>query len=463
MMKRWRIIAAAGLALVVIGGAGYWGVRSSQAKNPTPAAAPDTVAVERGDVAYTVTGPGVSVDNGETILESRVAGRVESLLVRPGDRITAGQILAALGDRTKFEDAVKEKQVQVLNAQQALEDLIAKAPKESADALLALLDAQGKATKAQATVDAMKYPRANQQRIDAANNDYQQALQNVALAQKAYDEVTNLPEYDSRRIDALNVLTEAQMQRDHFLGLYNWLTGKPTDADVAQAQAALKQAQADVAVAQHTYGRIKDGPDPTKLDLAKATLEDAKAQFREAQADVKNLEIRAPFDGSVLDVAGRVGQSVADGAPLMTVSNSASLEAQVTVVEEDLRLIHVGQPCTLFFDAYADQDLTGKIARILTKRAEEDKPVYSVFIQINKTPKDMVAGMTVDATIIIDEKKDVLRLPRTVIRSLGNDQAEVSVWNGVSEEKRTIQVGLRGDSYVEVLSGIKEGTLVVSR
>ena len=117
----------------------------------------------------------------------------------------------------------------------------------------------------------------------------------------------------------------------------------------------------------------------------------------------------------------------------------------------------MGQPCDLYFDAFPDQNVSGKISRIVTKRADADKPVYTVFIQTENTPKDLVGGMTADATIVIDQKTGVLRLPRTAIRSLGTEKAEVEVWTGSATEKRTIQVGLRGDSYVEVLSGLKEG------
>ena len=288
-------------------------------------------------MTFTVTGPGVSVDNGETILDSRVNGRVETLIVRPGDRVTSGQVLITLGEREDFEEAIKKMQMQLLDAQQELNDLIDNAPKAAADAQMALLDAQGKLKKAQAAVDAMVYPRANKQRIDAAENDYQQSLQNVALAQKAYDDVADLPKYDSRRIDALNSLTAAQTQRDHNLSIYNWLTGKPSDADVTQAQAALNQAKADADIAQKTYDRVKDGPGATRLALAKAKVEDAEAQYHHAQTDLANLTVKAPFDGLVLEVPVRIGQSVTDGAALLTVTNGQALEVQVTVVEEEFK------------------------------------------------------------------------------------------------------------------------------
>jgi hypothetical protein len=69
--------------------------------------------------------------------------------------------------------------------------------------------------------------------------------------------------------------------------------------------------------------------------------------------------------------------------------------------------------------------------------------------------------MTVDASILLAEAGDVLRLPRAVVRAGAGDIAAVKVWTGASVEERQIQVGLRGDVYVEVMSGLREGEQVV--
>ena len=145
----------------------------------------------------------------------------------------------------------------------------------------------------------------------------------------------------------------------------------------------------------------------------------------------------------------------------MTVSSQKSLGVQVTVVEEDLNLLQTGQPVELFFDALPEADVRGKIARIVPQRMSGDQSLYPVFISLDPAPAGLVAGMSVDATITIAAKSDVLRLPRSAVRSTGADQAQVEVWTGQESEMRTIQVGLRGDSYVEVLSGLQEGDQVV--
>ena len=71
--------------------------------------------------------------------------------------------------------------------------------------------------------------------------------------------------------------------------------------------------------------------------------------------------------------------------------------------------------------------------------------------------------MTVDASILIAKKTNVLRLPRSLAKARADGTAVVKVWTGSNTEDRVIKVGLRGNQYVEILEGLREGELVVSR
>jgi macrolide-specific efflux system membrane fusion protein len=74
-----------------------------------------------------------------------------------------------------------------------------------------------------------------------------------------------------------------------------------------------------------------------------------------------------------------------------------------------------------------------------------------------------VAGMTADASIVIARQSGVLRLPRALVLARSDGTSQVKVWTGDQVEERTIQVGLRGDVYIEVLDGLREGELVVGQ
>ena len=78
-------------------------------------------------------------------------------------------------------------------------------------------------------------------------------------------------------------------------------------------------------------------------------------------------------------------------------------------------------------------------------------------------PDNLAPGMTVDGSILISKQLNVLRLPRALVHARSDGSAQIQVWNGRETETRTIKAGLRGDQYVEIVSGLSAGEQVVSR
>jgi RND family efflux transporter MFP subunit len=459
-MKRWMIFAGAGVALVVIGGAAYLGYRSSRAETQTPLDVPATVPVERGDVIYSVSGPGHAADIGETTLEAGVSAPVEQLLVRPGDAVKAGQLLAALGNRAHFEAAASLARVKVVQERNALATQQSGVP--LAQARQALTQAQAACDQARNERDSKNYARTDQATLDIAHANAIVAQNALNDAESRYEGVKDRDQNDTLRAELLSEMAAARQNRDRAIANYNYLTDKPSDKEVAAADAKLSLASAQLAEAQRAYDQVLNGSSPD-LALAAANLSDAEDQAASAEADLKSLQVSAPFDGVVTDVKVSVGQTVSAGSPLLVLTNPKTLEAVVTVVEEDLPLVKPDQVAKLFFDALPQETVTGVIARVVPKRIEGDQVLYPIYITIPHLPAALVAGMTVDAQIVIQQKTDVLRLPRTALRAQGTGKGLVQVWNGLTVENRTVQTGLRGDSYVEIVAGLKEGERVVSK
>ncbi|MCP4514683.1 MAG: HlyD family efflux transporter periplasmic adaptor subunit, partial [Delftia sp.] len=172
----------------------------------------------------------------------------------------------------------------------------------------------------------------------------------------------------------------------------------------------------------------------------------------------------APFDGTVLEVNARPGETVAPGAELIVLTNPSAAEAVTTVIEEDLPLVQLDQAAELFFDAIPEAAVQGRVTRIVPQRLRgENRPLYPVYISPHKLPAGLLPGMTVDASIIVSQQTDVLRLPRALVRAGSGGTAQVEVWANGQAQKRAVQVGLRGDVYIEILDGLKEGELVVGK
>jgi macrolide-specific efflux system membrane fusion protein len=270
----------------------------------------------------------------------------------------------------------------------------------------------------------MDYPRAT----DAFIKEYKQKIkmqkQKVGLLTDSYKNAIG-PE---AKAAALTQLSNAETELTTMNTNLKWYLGHPTDSDVDTADSELALAQA-------------------KYDAAKAML--------------KSLEIKAPFDGVILESKAEMGVTYPDEETLFTVGDPKALEVQANITEEDFPIVSLGQEVELFFDARSDVTVLGKVDRIIPKRLEGDSPRYQIFITLNDVPDGLADGMTADASITITKRENVLCLPRSIVRASGVDEVTLKVWVDQVVETRQVTVGLRGDSDVEILSGLNEGDQVV--
>ena len=188
--------------------------------------------------------------------------------------------------------------------------------------------------------------------------------------------------------------------------------------------------------------------------------------FREverAEADLASARLTAPFNAVVVDVMATPGQTVAKGQPVVLLSDPSQIEVRATVIEEDLPLVAPDQRVELFFDAQPADPVEGRVVRIVPQRVRgENRPLYHVYISVERPPDGVLPGMTADASITVDRRPGVLRLPRSVIRAAPAGKAVVNVWADGRSQERTVEVGLRGDVNVEIVGGLTEGDMVVA-
>ena len=225
-------------------------------------------------------------------------------------------------------------------------------------------------------------------------------------------------------------LTTAKENLKSLESKLSWYTSNPTESEVVDADSELALAQA-------------------KYDSAKAVLE--------------SLEIKAPFNGIVFAVSAEAGQTYQAEANLFTIGDPKALEVIANITEEDYPIVSVGQNAEVYFDARPEVTVKGKVERIIPKRIEGDRPLYNIYVSLDEIPDGLADGMTSDTAITIAKHEGVLCLPRAVVRASGGDTTTVKVWDGVQENLQEIKIGLRGDTYVEIVSGLNEGAQVVTR
>ncbi len=288
-----------------------------------------------------------------------MGGKVAEILVQKGEQVSAGQVLARLGNREQSQAALAGAQLELAAAQQAYADLQRTPQLAHSTAWLALLDAKNGVITANRAWDNV-ISTAFQTGLDNAAKDIAAKNDALAVAQAAFDKNKNLlvddPAYISARdnLDAAQqAYNEAVRQRDTFLNQRD------------QAQAGLLKAQQALAEAQRQFDITQNGPNPDQLALAQARLDNAKAQVAAAQAALDSLDLKAPFDGTVVDINVVAGD-------LASPSNWAVLVADFSqwyvdtkdLTELDVVKVSVGQPVTVVPDALPNTKLTGKVTEI---------------------------------------------------------------------------------------------------
>lgn len=407
--------------------------------------------------------PGKLVNTSYTTLQMPSNGSLAELNVLPGDTVTAGQLLARLNGQEDYEAAVTAAELEVLLAQKAYDDLFANADLKLAEAQLNLVNAQETVANAEQARTRLDAPRADDLNLQQAEAQYLLAKEAYKEALKAFDAVDHKPLTNPDRIFALQRLTAAEQEMDLKLATWNWLLLPAPETDITQADAELALAQVQLAVAQQAYDAVLAGPDDLDIQLAEAKIADAQAKLTTAQAALESLAILAPFDGIVVEVKANPGETLPAGSSLLTLIDPQAIEVEATVIEEDYPYVEVGQKVQLYFDAVPDADVTGTITRILPTRTGGDRPLYNIYIQLNTIPDKLAEGMTADASVVIAERNEVLCLPRGVVRASSSGTTILDIWTGSEVEHRTVEIGLRGDVQVEILSGLEEGERVVAK
>jgi HlyD family secretion protein len=219
-----------------------------------------------------------------------------------------------------------------------------------------------------------------------------------------------------------------------------------------------------------------------EYELAKVSLAEAqenrdialKGRIETGSAKVESI-IRAPADGTVLTRAVNPGDPIVPltsfqpGTELAAVADMSELLFRGTVDEIDVGRLEMGLPARIKVGAISSGEITGKLTRIAPQsRVKDGATVFDVEITLDPGQKATLrAGYSCNASIIIQEKKDVLLLPeRVVFYEKGKEKASVEVPGpkaGGPSKKVDISVGISDGINVEVLSGLKKGDRVLEK
>lgn len=496
----WIIV----LVMALLGG-GFVGYRVLASDSSEATTSLQTATVERGSVSSTLSASGNTRSGQSATLNWGTSGKVGEVTIKLGDRVEVDQVLAALDPTTLSTDMINARQ-DLLNAKEALEDLLNSqlqqaqalqavedaqlaldslkqaASEEASQAQLALANAQSGLEDAQKTRNKMNYPHStNQLVIEKAQTEYLLAKQAYKEALKTYNKYKDKALTKPERVQALNNLVAAETRMNKALATWNWYMLGYSDLEIAEAEAALAVAQANLDKAQVDYERLKDGTSAAAIALAEAKLAEAKRSWESvkdgpsqeevdaaqaavdaAQAVLEQSALEAPFNGVVTVVDVKTGDLVSKGDNAFRIDDLDSIYIDLQISEIDLASLEVGQQATLEFDAIPDKIYSGEVTEIgMIPSVSQGIVNYPVTVVITNPDEDIRPGMTAAVTLIIDQREDVLLVPNRAIKNSAGQQYVTVLFEG-QQITLPVRVGLVGDSMSEVISDqLREGDAVV--
>lgn len=303
--------------------------------------------------------------------------RVAKLLVKKGNRVLAGQVVAILDSHARRLAASEQtqKQVQVAQARLAQVKAGAKAGDITAqNATIARL-----AAELRGEVAAQKAALA---RLEAELHNYQ--TENRRYQRLYQDGAISASDSDTKRLRVETV----QQQINEAKATLN------RTVDTTQDQ--LSEAKAKLA----SIAEVR----PTDIQLAQAEVDSAKAAVKQAQADLDLTYIRAPIDGQILEIHTWLGEVIgSEGIAELGQTNQMYVVAEV--YETDVEKVRLGQSVTITSDAFSGE-LRGTVSEIdlqvskqnifnANPKADTDNKVVEVKIRLNDLADSVrVAGLT---------------------------------------------------------------------
>lgn len=175
---------------------------------------------------------------------------------------------------------------------------------------------------------------------------------------------------------------------------------------------------------------------------------------RKLEAQMKTSEIRAPMDGLLTAMQIIEGEVVATGNQLFTVASRKNY-VRGEVNEEDVGAIKAGMKAALHMYAYQNQTFSGVVSSVLPAPDPQTQR-YTVLIEMENPPDNLMAGMTGEMNIITGKRENVLLAPT---RALLVDQV-LQIKNG-TVRKRTVKTGYRTLDFTEIVGGLTVGDRLV--
>jgi multidrug efflux pump subunit AcrA (membrane-fusion protein) len=398
-------------------------VLTTGSKPPPPATATSTVA--RGTVTLQVSASGTVQAVQSRGLSFSMAGTVTEVDVNPGDVVKAGEVLARI-DNTDAAAAVVTAQTRVSNASAAV-------------------------TRAEQTAALPACPSQTARAGNGAGGVGGGAGGGTGGGSggprpSTSPSASHTPTPTPTASPTGSVTNQAAA----------FILGGPTTGSGTGGTAA---------GAQPTPTCTQAGKQTSTTDAvlsAQQQLNNADLALIQAQATLAGTTITAPIGGRVLSVGGKVGSSVSPGGTgFIVLGDISTLAISAQFSEADVGRLAVGQVASITLPD-RDQPVAGSVSQIDPAGTVSNRLVrYGVEIAFNQVPADLLLGQSATVTVTTASVNDVLFVSSAAVTDVANGTGSVTIRTPQGDQTRSVKVGLSGDQYTEIDSGLSVGDVLV--
>jgi HlyD family secretion protein len=227
-----------------------------------------------------------------------------------------------------------------------------------------------------------------------------------------------------------------------------------------------------------------------EIETTDLKLEDYNNQLVAAKNELDKYDIYSPIDGILTLNDLKAGDVLKSGDVIGYTADYDHMQFEISIDELDISKIKIGQSTNVTIDALAETNgkpISGSVSKVAIEGTSTNGvTTYPVTIQIDKAD-NLKSGMNANAEILIEQRKDVLFVPIEAVNKRGG-KSFVSVRKGTGSvegktviknsastgelkntkqnqlanvEIRAVEIGINNEEYIEILSGVKEGEIVI--
>ncbi len=233
--------------------------------------------------------------------------------------------------------------------------------------------------------------------------------------------------------------------------------------ELKRAQINLDIGRLNLAMAQQQpkSGYLSPTPNPITLALAQKQIDLAELNVQNINATIADMQIFSPVDATVTAIFLKEGSQANDFEPVIEIADLARLDVVVNPIADDVNQLALNLPVSMHTSRNPAKVLNGAITSLPAAAAgsssiQSEDDLVHISVKEDPLSAGYQYGDQVQASIVVERKSNVLWLPPEAISTNGG-HSYVTIKDDQGQRQVEVKVGLKTDSQVEILSGVKEG------